>query len=322
MTAGVESAERPLPGIGNAAGDGSLPLARHPATEYARRDPTNRNQGMHDPMEFGGPVGRKLPEPLLTPGAPPAYEAINSEGAAPVVFLCDHASNRVPPALAGLGLPPEALERHIAWDIGAGPLTRGLAAHFDAPGIVSGYSRLVIDCNRSLEDRESIIEVSDGVEVPGNRNLTAGDASARAEAFFRPYHDACGSLIDRTEARFGVVPVIALHTFTPALDGGPDRPWHIGILWNRDDRIAAPMLRILRGRGDLHVGDNQPYSGTSGRGYTAPFHAERHGRPSVLVEVRQDLVADDIGVERWTGILADTLTRVLPDPALRVRRRY
>ena len=258
---------------------------------------------------------------LLGPDDPPAFEVFNPEGAAPVVFLCDHASNRVPGALDNLGLSPAELERHIAWDIGAAAITHRLAAHFDAPAVLAGYSRLVIDCNRRLEDTQSILSRSDGTAIPGNRNLTGEDAAARAEACFEPYHRACTAVLDGMEARGGEVPpVVMMHSFTPVMNGAL-RPWHAGVLWDGDDgRMALPLLHALRARNGLRVGDNEPYSGTSPHGYTMPTHAARHGRANVQIEVRQDLVADEPGIERWSGILIEALTGVFADPSLYARR--
>ena len=260
--------------------------------------------------------------PGESPPDPPPFEVVNADGAAPFVFLCDHANNRTPRALDGLGLSPEELGRHIAWDIGAAALTRRLAAHFDAPAVLAGCSRLVIDCNRSLDDEQSILAVSDGTTVPGNQGLTEREAAARAEAWFRPYHRACAAVLHRAEARGGgSAPVVMVHSFTPRLNG-TSRPWHAGILWHEDGRMALPLLRALRARGDLLVGDNEPYSGASPRGYTMPTHAARHGRANALIEVRQDLVADEPGIERWSAILIEALTEVFADPALYARRDH
>ena len=256
---------------------------------------------------------------LLGPGDPPAFEIVNPQGAAPIVFLCDHASNRVPLALDHLGLPPEELERHIAWDIGAAALTRRLAAHFDAPAVLAGYSRLVIDCNRRFESEQSILAASDGTVVPGNQDLTGPDAAARAQACFQPYHRACADVLDGVEARGEVPPVVMMHSFTPDMNATP-RPWHAGVLWHEDGRVALPLLRALRARGDLVVGDNEPYSGASPHGYTMPEHAARHGRANVQIEVRQDLVADETGIERWSAILIEALSEVLTDPSIHERR--
>ena len=256
---------------------------------------------------------------LLGPDDPAPFEVVNPGGTARFAILCDHASNRVPRALDRLGLPAAELERHIAWDIGAAAVTRRLAAHFDAPAVLAGYSRLVIDCNRRLEDAQSILDSSDGTAIPGNRNLTARDAAARVEACFEPYHRACADVLDGVEARGEVPPVVMMHSFTPDLNG-TRRPWHAGVLWDGEDgRMALPLLRHLRARDGLHVGDNEPYSGTSRHGYTMPAHAARHGRANVQIEVRQDLVADEAGIERWSAILIEALTGVLADPSLYAR---
>lgn len=258
---------------------------------------------------------------LLGPDDPPPFEVLNPEGAARFAILCDHASNRVPRALDGLGLAPADLERHIAWDIGAAAVTRRLAAHFDAPAVLAGYSRLVIDCNRRLADAQSILATSDGTTIPGNWDLTKRDAAARVEACFEPYHRACTEVLDGVQARGGEAPaVVMMHSFTPVMNGAL-RPWHAGVLWDGEDgRMALPLLHALRARNGLVVGDNEPYDGASPHGYTMPAHAARHGRANVQIEVRQDLVADEPGIERWSGILIDALTGVFADPSLYERR--
>ena len=280
--------------------------------ERGRRDPGDSGRGAGDVMRAAG-------GPLLGPSDPPPFEMVNASGAAPVVFLCDHASNRVPRALDGLGLAPAELERHIAWDIGAAALTRRLAVHFGAPAVLAGYSRLVIDCNRPLDDGQSILSLSDGTAIPGNQGLTEDDAAARAQACFRPYHRACAAVLDGVEARGVVPPVVMMHSFTPAMNGAL-RPWHAGVLWDGDGRLALPLLRALRSRNGLNVGDNDPYSGASPHGYTMPAHAAAHGRANVQIEVRQDLVADEPGIERWSAILIEALTEALADPSLYERR--
>ena len=274
-----------------------------------------------DPGDGTGDAALGAGGRLLGPDEPPAFEVLNPEGTARFAILCDHASNRVPRALDNLGLPPAELERHIAWDIGAAAITRRLAAHFDAPAVLAGYSRLVIDCNRRLEDAQSILARSDGTAIPGNRNLTGEDAAARVEGCFEPYHRACTAVLDGMEARGGAVPpVVMMHSFTPVMNGAL-RPWHAGVLWDGDDgRMALPLLHALRARDGLRVGDNKPYTGTSPHGYTMPTHAARHGRANVQIEVRQDLVADEAGIEHWSGILIKVLTGVLTDPFLYTRR--
>ena len=277
-----------------------------------RRNAEDGGRGAGDPAPGAGGT-------LLGDGDPAPFEIVNPHGTARFAILCDHASNRVPAALDNLGLPPAELDRHIAWDIGAAAISRRLAARFDAPAVLAGYSRLVIDCNRRLEDAQSILSSSDDTEVPGNRNLTDEDAAARAAALFRPYHEACAAVIERLEVRGTVPPVVMMHSFTPVMDGVL-RPWHAGVLWHEDGRISLPLLRALRARDGLRVGDNEPYNGASPHGYTMPTHAARHGRANVQIEVRQDLLADEAGIERWSAILAAAIAEVLADPAVYERR--
>ena len=254
-------------------------------------------------------------DPLLGPDDPAPYEIINPRGSASAAFLCDHASNKVPEALDGLGLPQDELDRHISWDIGAAEITRRLCTHFDAPGVLAGYSRLVIDCNRKLDDEQSIVAVSDGTTIPANQHLSAAQADERADACFWPYHEACAAVLEGVEMR-GVVPaVIMMHSFTPVMGIG-ERPWHIGVLWDRDGRLALPLMDHLQRRGDLCVGDNEPYTASSPQGYTMPLHAARQGRANVQIEIRQDLIDSDAGVDRWTDIMIDAFSAVLADDNL------
>ena len=256
-------------------------------------------------------------DPELLGGTDPvAVEVVNAGGRAGAVLLCDHASWAVPAALGGLGLDESILKRHIGWDIGAGDVTRRLAARLDAPALLAGFSRLVIDCNRPLGTPASIPVVSDGVEIPGNRNVGGAGARARIGACFRPYHDAVADAIARLGARDGRAPVvISVHSFTPVLDGR-ERGWHVGVLWHHDGRIAKPLMKALAAEGDLRVGDNEPYSGREPVPYTIPLHAEADGLPHVTIEVRQDLIDTHKGALAWADRLAAALAVALADPGV------
>ena len=223
-----------------------------------------------------------------------------------LLLICDHASNRVPCELAGLGLDASALARHIGWDIGAGALTERLAARLDAPAVLCRFSRLVIDPNRPLDHRQSILAESDGVRVPGNRALDAAEGERRAAAYFWPYHAALAAAV----AALPAPALIAVHSFTPAL-AGSDRPWHAGVLHDDDVRLAAPMLRAFAAYGDLRVGDNEPYTGYSDMTFTLGHHARGGALASVALEVRQDLLATDAGIDRWVRVLGDVVDRTL-----------
>jgi len=245
-------------------------------------------------------------QPLLMAGDPPALERRNPRGRARFILLCDHASKAVPQRLGTLGLETAELDRHIGWDIGAAALTRILADRLDARAFLSGYSRLVIDCNRRFDDATSIPAVSDRTEIPANRDLSASDRAARVEACFWPYHRAIAAELDAWAAAGRVPAIVSLHSFTPVFDAR-HRPWHVGILWHRDERLARPLIETLAAEPGLVVGDNEPYDGASPHAYTMPVHGLARGLPHVQFEIRQDLIADDAGVARW----ADRLTRVL-----------
>jgi predicted N-formylglutamate amidohydrolase len=246
------------------------------------------------------------PAPLLGPGDPAPVETCCPAGRAPLLITCDHASLNIPRALGDLGVPPAQLRKHIGWDIGAADVTRRLAARLDAPALLTAFSRLVVDCNRRLEDRSSIPAVSDGVAVPGNCDLSNADRSARIEAIFHPYHRAIAVRLDAVLA-VGVVPaLVSIHSFTPAM-AGKARPWHVGILWDQDPRIAVPLLAALRREPGLVVGDNEPYSAREPVGYTMREHGVARGFPHAAIELRQDLVADAEGAAAWAERLARAL---------------
>lgn len=255
---------------------------------------------------------------LLTASDPPVFELCHPSGAAPVLLTCDHASRIVPATLDRLGVTEVALAQHIGWDIGAAAVTRLLAPMLDAPAVLAGYSRLVIDCNRPPGDSSSIPSESDGIAIPGNSALDAAARQGRIAALFEPYHAA----IDQQLARIGggdrAPAVISVHSFTPRMKGFA-RPWHIGVLWDGEGRIAKPLLAALRAELDpAVVGDNQPYSAREPVGYTQRHHAFERGLPHVAIELRQDLIADDTGAAEWAERLARLLKPILAAPGLYV----
>jgi predicted N-formylglutamate amidohydrolase len=259
---------------------------------------------------------------LLEPGDPPAFERCNPAGTAPLLLLCDHASNSVPQRLQNLGLDAQILQHsHIAWDIGAACVTRGLAGHLNAPALLAGYSRLVIDCNRQPGDPTSIPPLSDNIPIPGNQNLGDNAAALRAETLFWPYHHAVTQDIAQLW-RHGPPPaIIAVHSFTPVFNG-LRRPWDIGLLWNHDPRIMQPLRRWLEHyHSDLCIGDNQPYSGRD-FGFTVEHHAAAAGLPHIGLEIRQDLIADSAGCQRWVAILGAALEAVLSNESLHRVENY
>lgn len=255
--------------------------------------------------------------PLIGADEPAPVSILNEGGSARVLLVGDHVSKRIPRSLNRLGLDAAVLDRHVAYDIGTHKLITHLSRHLDAPAVLAGYSRLVVDLNRSLEDPTLIPESSDGIRIPGNRDLSRQQRAMRIHCFYTPYRVAIDSMLQRFRAR-GIVPAfISIHSFTPQLAGSPYRPWNIGLMWDKDPRIPLPLLDRLRAHEHgINVGDNQPYSGRHAADYTIDHHAEAAGLPHVSIETRQDLVDSEDGAEYWASILDDSLRDVLADDAL------
>jgi len=247
-----------------------------------------------------------LPPALLTADEPPAASVIEGRSSSPFLLLCDHASNRLPQRLGTLGLSSLDLERHIAWDIGAAAITRNIADELGAAAILQNYSRLVIDCNRALSVSDSIVEVSEYTEIPDNRALPLIERERRRKEIFEPYHACIQEALDIRRNKNVPTVLVSLHSFTPIFKG-ERRFVDIGILYNRDRRIADPLMSLLRQQADLCVGDNRPYALSDESDFTLPIHAEQRGLPHVEIEVRQDLIADADGQWKWAQLLARAL---------------
>ncbi|SON57226.1 N-formylglutamate deformylase [Hartmannibacter diazotrophicus] len=239
----------------------------------------------------------------------PAFEpveVIEGDLSRGLLLLCDHASNRLPPDYGDLGLPAAEFARHIAYDIGAAALTRALARGLGAPALMTTYSRLLIDPNRGEDDPTLLMRLSDGAVIPGNRYADAAERERRLQRFHRPYHLRIDAMLDEMLA-LGTVPVIiAIHSFTPFWKTFA-RPWHAGILWDRDPRLAVPLIQALESEAGLVVGDNEPYLGAL-KNDTMYRHGTMRGLAHALVEVRQDLIGDAEGVAVWT----ERFLRLLP----------
>ncbi len=228
------------------------------------------------------------------------------------LITCDHATNTVPPQVGGgdLGLPRTDMERHIAYDVGAYGVARHLGELLDGPVIASNFSRLVIDPNRGEDDPTLLMKLYDGSVIPANREADAEERERRLELCYRPYHEA--------QARLAALPhaiILSIHSFTRQLRGRPPRPWEVGVLYATDARLAHPLIRVLRENGDLTVGDNAPYSGHL-PGDSIDKHALAQGRPNVLIELRNDLIADEAGQRHWAERLAPALERALAETGL------
>ncbi len=231
---------------------------------------------------------------------------------APWLVTCDHASNTVPPFVnsGSLGLPEDDMARHIAFDPGAAGVAKALGAALDAPVICSNFSRLVIDPNRGLDDPTLLMRLYDGTLIPANRFATDADIAERLDRCYRPYHAA----LEELAARPGIC-LISVHSFTPQLKGRPPRPWQIGILSASDRRVADPLIARLTEEPDLTVGDNEPYSGHL-PGDAVDQHALQQGRPNVLIELRQDVIATGDAQENWATRLVPHLEAARRDANL------
>ncbi len=233
----------------------------------------------------------------------------------PVLLVCDHASRRIPESLQGLGVAEKDLRSHVAWDIGAAAVTRLLSRTLRVPAVLAGYSRLVVDCNRRLDSSTAFPETSDGVVIPGNLGLDKTERQCRAEALYWPYHHAVRDQLAALESLAVAPALVAVHSFTPVFAASA-RPWHIGVLWDKDPRIAVPLLDSLQESTEYHVGNNEPYSGKHPHDFTIDYHAEAGGLPNISLEIRQDLIDTDAGAEKWVNILAEALLPILSDQEL------
>lgn len=252
------------------------------------------------------PATVPAPSPDFVAIEPHPVEAIAGDVATGILLLCDHASNEMPPEYGELGLPAHERERHIAYDIGAAAVTRRLAERLGVPAVLTRFSRLLIDPNRGEDDPTLVMRLSDGAIVPGNARIGEDEVARRILRFYRPYDTAVGAMIEASLAA-GIVPaIVSIHSFTPVWRGWP-RPWHAGVLWDADPRLAVPLIEALRAEGDILVGDNEPYDGAL-MGDTLYRHATVRGLPHALIEVRQDLIAEEAGAAAW----GDRLARLLP----------
>ena len=249
---------------------------------------------------------------LLGSEDPAPFTVHNPHGSSPFVLVADHAGQQIPRQLGDLGLPQVELDRHIGWDIGIAGVTGQLAGLLDAFAILQTYSRLVIDCNRPLDSSSSIVSSSDGTVVPGNQNLSEDQRTARALEIFAPYHGRITQELDQRSVQSQAPVLIAKHSFTPVF-AGETRPWHVGVLYHRDTRLAHALLAALNAEPDLVVGDNQPYSISDGSDFAVPVHGEQRGLLHVELEIRQDLIADAQGQAQWAQRLARILPAVLAD---------
>ncbi len=238
-----------------------------------------------------------------------------------VLVVCDHAANALPPGYGDLGLPREALERHIAYDIGAAWLARRLAARLGAPAVLSTFSRLLIDANRGADDPTLVMRISDGDLVPGNARIDAAEIERRRSLYWAPYRAAIEATVEAMLATGEPPAILSIHSFTPHWRGVA-RPWKVGVLWDGDPRLPAPLIDALGAEPDIGpaaVGDNEPYAGGL-PGDTINAVATARGLANALIELRQDLIGQRADAEAWADRLARIVAPLVAPAAIRAPR--
>lgn len=249
------------------------------------------------------------------------FEVIEGDRRRGIVLLCDHAGRDLPDEYGDLGLPPAEFDRHIAYDIGAEQVTRKLAAMLGVPAVLANFSRLLIDPNRGEDDPTLIRQLYDGAVISGNYPMSPEERERRLDGFYRPYHDAVGSVVASVHHKTGIAPfILSVHSFTPVMQGRP-RPWHAGVLWDMDHRAAWPLIEMLAEDPALVVGDNEPYDGAL-RGDTMFRHAIVNGFAHALIEIRQDLIGDEAGAAAWAERLAPIVDAINRRPDIHEVRQF
>ncbi|MGX5776121.1 N-formylglutamate amidohydrolase [Methylorubrum zatmanii] len=248
------------------------------------------------------------PETQTLPEHP--VERIAGDPSRGLLLICEHASNAVPEDLGRLGVPEAEFSRHIAYDIGAAAVTRRLAALLGVPAVLTQFSRLIIDPNRGRLDPTLVMRLSDGAIVPGNARIDAAGIAERIRRFYAPFDRAVDEAVAQAEAAAGPPMILTMHSFTPFWRTIA-RPWQVGVLYDRDERMSRPIIAALKADpAGLTVGDNQPYGGGL-PGDTIDRHATARGLPNALIEIRQDLIGGPEGQEEWAQRFARILRPML-----------
>jgi predicted N-formylglutamate amidohydrolase len=237
---------------------------------------------------------------------PAPVEVLNAGSDTELVLICDHASNHIPAEYRRLGVSEADLLRHIAWDVGAADLTRGLAERLGAPAFLGTYSRLLVDLNRPFGSPTSMPVLSEATRIPGNEELKPSEIERRRRLVFEPFHAAVASFLDARERASKRSRIVAIHSFTPVFLGVP-RPWHVGILHDDEPAYAGRVMEGLARDLALIVGKNVPYQIDRASDYAIPVHGTDRGSPALLIEVRNDLISDGDGIRDWTRRLAEVL---------------
>jgi predicted N-formylglutamate amidohydrolase len=228
---------------------------------------------------------------------------VNAGGGTSYVLVCEHASNRLPKSLGTLGLPASALQRHIAWDIGAEKVARLLSRLLDAPLVLQRYSRLAYDCNRPPDSADAMPEISETTPIPGNRNLSSVEKLARTREIYRPFHATIAELLDRRAAAGMRSMVVTVHSFTPVYKG-QRRAVELGILHDRDTGLAHELITGFPG---VNARLNEPYGPGDGVLHTLNLHAAPRGLRHAMIEIRNDFLLEERGQVEWAERLSAAL---------------
>jgi predicted N-formylglutamate amidohydrolase len=237
---------------------------------------------------------------------PAPIEVLNEQGDSPLVLICEHASNHIPSEYNGLGLRPSDLMRHIAWDIGAANVTRGLAKRLNATAFLANYSRLLVDLNRPLHASSCMPARSEDTEIPGNMAIDHAERERRIRKMFTPFHDCIAEHLDKRQRAGTVRSLVTIHSFTP-IYLGQKRPWHVGVLFDKAQDLGHAIMDRLKSDLTLNVGANVPYDVSPDDDYAVPIHGDNRNIPAVLIEIRNDLITDPADADRWAARLATIL---------------
>ena len=238
------------------------------------------------------------------------YQVYNLKGKSRVILLCDHASNYIPSKYKNLGLSKKEIYRHIGWDIGAASIAKKIANRLNATLIMSGYSRLLVDCNRPLGVPEAFIKVSENTVIPENLRLTKKIKKYRAKKYCIPYRNRIDKIL-KSRIRKKIIPIIiAVHSFTPVYRGFV-RPWHLGLLYRKDRRMVSLVQNQMKNNKSIKIGINEPYKCNLKGDYSIPYFGESNGLPNILFEIRQDLINNNAGVIKWSNKLSNLLEKII-----------
>ena len=248
------------------------------------------------------------PVPLLSFEDPDPVEFISGSAESRIMLVCEHGGRAVPATLASRVPPQEDMDRHIAYDVGAAQVARGLAAALGAPLAIQRYSRLVVDCNRQRHAEDLAPKVADGSTIPFNSELSDASLDERWQMIHQPFHNAVAEEIDQSQPQA----LIAIHSFTPQMRDGEPRPMELGFLVHQSRPLAEELRKqALAQEPQLRIDLDAPYFVNMEVDYTIPTHAVGRGLPHVLIEIRNDLIGDEAGVARWSDLLARAIGAAL-----------